>query len=350
MFEAVVAQVQILRRLGATPVVLGVEDDAASQDSWRLEGAELHLARRRGPVALAYSPDLPRLLDAAKLDLLHLHGIWQYPVRAAGTWAGSTGKPMIVSPHGMLDPWITNHNAWKKQAARLLWERTAWSRASLLHALTEAEAADIEREIPTASTIVIPNAAPAATKDPPPPRGPVALYLGRIHEKKNLGALIAAWTRVRGDLPAESSLVIAGWGDDEGIAALESALSGSAATNVEFVGTAFGSQKAALLDLARFMVLPSHSEGLPMAILEGWAAGVPSIMSDACNLPEGFASGAAIRCGTSNDAIGAALVEAFAKTGSQWKEMSNSALALASGPFSQETIAKHWERSYGRLL
>ena len=35
-------------------------------------------------------------------------------------------------------------------------------------------------------------------------------------------------------------------------------------------------------------ILPSFSEGLPMAVLEAWAYGLPVLMTDHCNLPEGF--------------------------------------------------------------
>lgn len=350
MFEAVVAQADILRSLGAVPVVLGVEDEAAEQDSWRLEGVERHLAKPRGPAALAFSPELRGRLDAAQLDLLHLHGIWQYPVKAAGDWAQRTGMPLVVSPHGMLDPWITSRNAWKKDIARALWERSAWSKASLFHALTQAETADITREVPAVSTVAIPNAAPPARMASAASRGPVALYLGRIHEKKNLGGLIAAWMKARDRLPPDASLVIAGWGDDDGIAALEQALPSAAGAGVEFVGTAFGSQKAALFDLARFLILPSHSEGLPMAVLEAWAEGIPALISANCNLPEGLASGAAFECGTSVDSITAALIDGFTLSDEAWKGMSNAAKSLALGPFSRDAVAQRWEAAYAGLL
>ena len=178
----------------------------------------------------------------------------------------------------------------------------------------------------------------------------MVLYLGRIHEKKNLSALMEAWLSVRSDLPVGASLTIAGWGDDEGIAAIESATTGDRDSGIEFVGTAFGSQKAALLDIARFLILPSHSEGLPMAILEAWAARVPTIMSEHCHLPEGFTEGAAIDCGTSAGSISAALLEAFALDHQEWQRMSSAAGALAGGPFSQQSVAERWEQFYSALL
>lgn len=56
----------------------------------------------------------------------------------------------------------------------------------------------------------------------------------------------------------------------------------------------YGAAKEALLERASAFVLASHSEGLPMAVLEAWAHGLPVFMTAACNLADGFAEGAAI--------------------------------------------------------
>ena len=339
----------MLRALGAVPVVLAVEDPAHGRDRWRLGDSEIRLAAARGPEPLAYAPGLRTLLAEARLDLLHLHGIWQYPSRAAGRWARDTGRPLVISPHGMLDRWITGRNAWKKHAARLLWERAAWHEASAFHALTQAEAEDIAREVPGARRVIVPNPAPPAgpERDRLPP--PNLLYLGRIHPKKNLPALIAAWRSVRADLPEGASLTIAGWGDDTGIAMLEAAMA-PPDPSIQFVGTAFGAQKAALFDVARFLVLPSVSEGLPMAILEAWASGTPTLQSAACNLPEGFEEGAALACGTDSAAIAHAIRAALSVKEADWHRMSAAARELAAGPFSRSSIAQKWEAVYAAQL
>ena len=340
----------MLRDLGAVPVVLGVREEHSDTDAWRLEGVETHLVDRSGPASLVYAPALAHALKQARLDLLHLHGIWQYPTHAAGAWAKDTGKPLVISPHGMLDPWITQRNAWKKHLARLGWERTAWHRATVFHALTDAEGSDIKTEAPGAQIATIPNPAPPLTSMDDYPRGPNALYLGRIHEKKNIAALISGWIAARPDLPEDATLTIAGWGDDEGIAMLEQAMKGQTDGSVEFVGTAFGAQKAALFDLSRFLVLPSVSEGLPMAILEAWSAGVPTIQSAQCHMPEGPEAGAAILCGTDTNSIREALITGLNLDDTRWKAMAQAAQSLARGPFSAQTVAGDWGRLYSGLL
>ena len=340
----------MIRGMGGQPVVLGLREADSDTDGWRLDGVETHLVDQTGLASLAYAPELASTLSDARLDLLHLHGIWQYPTHAAGTWAKRNKKPLVISPHGMLDPWITQRNAWKKHVARLGWERSVWNRASAFHALTVAEAADIRAEVSRANVATIPNPAPPLSTPDDYPRGQNALYLGRIHEKKNIAALIAAWIAARPKLSGEATLTIAGWGDDTGIAMLEQAMLGQTDGSVEFVGTAFGAQKAALFDVSRFLVLPSLSEGLPMAILEAWAAGVPTIQTEHCHLPEGFGHGAALQCGTDEVSIRDALVRALTMDEAAWSGMARAAQELAGGPFSSSTVSKAWVRLYGSLL
>jgi poly(glycerol-phosphate) alpha-glucosyltransferase len=46
-----------------------------------------------------------------------------------------------------------------------------------------------------------------------------------------------------------------------------------------------------------------------MAVLEAWSHRVPVFMTPACNLPEGFAAGAAIEIATEPDALARSLLE-----------------------------------------
>lgn len=340
---------ELLRSLEAVPVVIAVDDEAHEKDRHRLDGVEVILARRAGPKALAFSPELGSVLGDAQLDLLHLHGIWQYPSHAAGKWARDTGRPMLLSPHGMLDPWITRRNRWKKLPARMIWEHRAWRSASAFHALTDAEAQDIDREVPGTAVATIPNMAPP----PGPGRDSMpsasAVYLGRIHEKKNVGALIEAWRLARPRLPDDAHLTIAGWGDDASIDALNRAFV-EGEDSIDFVGTVFESQKAALFDMARFFILPTKSEGLPVTVLEAWAAGTPTIMTEACHLPEGYAVGAALPCPIDAAGIADRLVEAFAVPEGDWLAMSHAAQNLAGATFGREAVQSRWEAVYAALI
>ena len=343
VFEAVLAQAEIIKTFDAEPLVFALEDEHSREDRARFGRTEVQTFEVRGPRQIGYAPKLLAGLNSARLDCLHLHGIWMYPSRAGMSWADASGGGYIISPHGMLESWITAHGRWKKTLARIGYERSGWRRASFLHALTSHEAADIDRECGRIDSWVIANAAPSVRAEANELRLPHFAYIGRIHPKKNLLALVTAWSELA--RPADAVLTIAGWGDPTDVAILEAAVQ-SAGTSVQFLGPVFGAAKLELLSQARFMVLPSLSEGLPMAILEGWAAGTPSVMTANCNLPEGFAAGAALECGTSAEAIKLALTQALALSQTDWHAKSASARRLAAGPFSAKSISAQWGDAY----
>ena len=334
-------------RLGGEPHVFALRDPYSAEDGTRLDRAHRHLFEIKGPRQVGFAPSLLRGLLAADLDCLHLHGVWMYPSAAAAAWAGRTGKAYVVSPHGMLDPWITARGRWKKALARLGYERLSWLRASRLHALTRREADDVARETGRRDSLVIPNAGPATRRPESRSPGSTVVYIGRIHPKKNLAALVKGWALAR--RPGGARLVIAGWGEDDHVAALRGVLA-STDGSAQFIGPVYGREKERLIATARFVVLPSHSEGLPMAMLEAWAAGVPTIMTAECNLPEGFGDGAALETGYIPADIALCLERGFALPEPDWRAMSIAASGLAAGRFSEETVASEWAEAYLQVI
>lgn len=351
VFEAVVAQADLIRSRGGQPLVFALEDRHSGEDRGRFGGASVTTCPVTGPAQIGYAPELVERMLGADLDCLHLHGIWMYPSRAGYLWRQKTGRPYLISPHGMLDPWITARGRWKKALARLGYERAGWRCASRLHALTPREARDIAEESGRGDSVVIANPGPPPAPALPERRGPDFLCLGRIHPKKNISALIAAWSDLaeQGLLPADARLTIAGWGEEAHVAELRAALA-AAPDSIRFAGPVFGEEKQALLREASFVVLPSLSEGLPMVVLEAWAAGTPVLMTQECNLPQGFEHGAAIDCGYTPDTVADCLYRALSLDAEQWNAMSRAATALASGPFSADTISQHWAATYRDLI
>lgn len=351
VFESVVKQARWIGELGGEPIVFALEDRHSADDRARFGEVPVKLAKVAGPAQIGFAPALPRQLLEVELDCLHLQGIWMYPSRAGAWWAQRTGRPYLISPRGMLDPWIVARGRLKKALARRGYERTSWAMARCLHALTGREAQDIARESGRSDSLVIPNAGPDIGPLPTAARRQEYLYLGRIHPKKNVMALIHAWTALVSAqrLPATARLTIAGWGEPDHVEPVQQAVA-DGPPSIHFTGPVFGIEKQRLLDSARFLILPTFSEGLPNAVLEAWAAGTPVLMSDACNLPEGFATGAARDCGTDVVSIAAALASAAALDDAAWLTMARAAHALAAGPFSASTIAARWGEAYAALM
>jgi len=116
------------------------------------------------------------------------------------------------------------------------------------------------------------------------------------------------------------------------------------------LGPCFGPEKDALLRRADAFILPSLSEGLPMAVLEAWAYAKPVLMTPECNLPEGFAAGAAIRIDPNAGAIARGLRDLFSAPGSALRAMGWAGRALVEERFTWPKIAQDMKAVYGWVL
>lgn len=307
LFWAVRSLSASLLDAGCEVRVFGGDDDCADEDRHTWGRVRLEVQATVGPRAFGFQRGLQHRLAVFQPDLAHAHGLWMYPSMAAVHWSGGR-KPYVISPHGMLDSWAVKNSGWKKKIAALVYESAHLRGAACIHALCESERQAIRAfglKVPVA---VIPNGVDLPdlnTAVPMPdwnlrfPAGSkVLLFLGRLHPKKGLAILLDAWAKSRlRRLPGaeEWQLVIVGWEQGGHQAELEIQARELAITDsVHFVGPQFDLAKAASLRRADAFVLPSFSEGLPMAVLEAWSYARPVLMTPQCNLPEGFAAGAAI--------------------------------------------------------
>lgn len=122
------------------------------------------------------------------------------------------------------------------------------------------------------------------------PDAPLSLvYFGRIAREKGLYEVLQG-VRLAHELGVDARLVVAGGGPEEGrLKRYAHALGIS--SRVTFTGPVFGGDKVRLLEGAHVMVLPSYSEGLPYALLEAMAAGVPVIATPVGAIPDVVSDG-----------------------------------------------------------
>src|SRR5262249_43100462 len=113
--------------------------------------------RTLGPKSFGFSFHLLKVLDRECPDLIHLHGLWTYASVAVQMWRRRTGKPVVVSPHGMVDGWAIRHHALKKWIAGAGYEWSNLRNASCIHALTEGEAEALNQFGVRDRTVTIPN-------------------------------------------------------------------------------------------------------------------------------------------------------------------------------------------------
>ncbi|MDQ7248771.1 glycosyltransferase family 4 protein [Dongia sedimenti] len=137
--------------------------------------------------------------------------------------------------------------------------------------------------LPDARILVLPNASAARPPRPPEAVPPEILFLGRLGERKGVPVLVAALGRLaaRG---LDWRAVIAGDGDAAPYRAEVERLGLSA--RVSFPGWLGEAETHDRLSRAAVLVLPSEAEGLPMAVVEAFAWGVPVISTPVGATPD----------------------------------------------------------------
>jgi poly(glycerol-phosphate) alpha-glucosyltransferase len=307
-----------------------------------------------GPKSFGFSPDLLSLLDRECPDLVHLHGLWTYGSIAVQTWKRRTGNPVVVSPHGMVDRWALRHSALKKWIAGAAYEWANLHKASCIHALTEGEVKALNDLGYRDQVVKIPNGVDLAktAKLPESPRR-ILLYLGRLHPKKGIAETLIGWSLFQKAFPVGQTgwqLVIAGWDDGGHLDELHRIVREyGLGKSVKFVGSVFGSAKDSLYASADATILASHSEGLPMTVLESWAFGKPTFITDECNLPEGFSAGAAFKITVNPKSIAEALI-AVLPDRTRLINAGQAGRALAESSFNWTKISETWLALYSSLI
>lgn len=365
VFEAVAGLAPALRaRPGVKVELHGLEHPAPAEDHLRQRGVPTRAYSVQGPASFGYAPDLGRALRREPPDLLHVHGLWMYPSVVGMGWSGRR-VPYVVTPHGMLDRWALANRRWKKQLAGLAFENRHLRGAACLHALCASELAAIRDAGLRNPVCVIPNgvelAAPAPVAQPPlwrgqvPARASILLFLGRLAPQKGIPDLLRGFARHRagGRVGAAKKwhLVIAGWGDAAYLESLQR-LAGELGLDpaVHFVGPQFGDEKALSFAAADAFVLPSVSEGLPIAVLEAWAAHLPVLMTPRCNLDVGFEAGAALSIEPEPAGIAAGLERLGALTSTQRRHIGERGGTLVAELFAWPKAAESMEAVYRWVL
>jgi glycosyltransferase involved in cell wall biosynthesis len=394
LFDANRRVAQELISLGNIVETFGLEDDQTEADRSDWSPIKVNTSQTFGPRQIGFSPRLARLIDKFSPDVLHAHGLWQGVSITAKRWGQMTKKPVIIHPHGMLDPWAIRNSAWKKRLAGLLFEYGNLRTAKCIRALCESEANSIRSFGLKNPIAIIPNGVDLTNGESTGYQcydlgnsnlqhhfesesnemtdKKKLLYLGRIHPKKGLANLLTAWNEamvkwkaINLEIPRPGmqwQLCIAGWnerGHEQELKQLAQKLSiswcdlrdngcGSKLASLVFMGPQFKNDKAFCYRKSDAFVLPSFSEGLPMVILDAWAYSKPVLMTPHCNLPEGFAAGAAIPIQTKPESITEGLLQLFRLSETDNIRMGKLGRELVLLKFTWQKVAKqfhdvsHW--------
>lgn len=246
-----------------------------------------------------YSRRFVGAMDSAMdwAEVVHIHAIWNYVSWYGMKAAHKRGIPYIVAPQGSLEDWALGRSRYAKALYARFFEKPLFDKATAMQALTAAEAEQCEAFGIQAPARILPNGVDLGGIDRVvgvrdlveaynlPEDSRVLLFLGRLFPKKGLDILLKGFAKV---LPDGVFLLIAGhdagMGYRDEMEQLAKVLGIS--ERVRFIGELRGEDKFRALRGADGFALTSYSEGLPVAVVEAMACGLPVLITPGCHYPE----------------------------------------------------------------
>lgn len=294
-----------------------------------------------------------KLLSYLRPDVVHINGCWQPQLLLFQRAAQSLRIPVVLSPHGMLEPWIVKRHYWtRKWPAIQLYQRGLIKRADYLHATADTEKDNLLRLGWNARITVIPNAVnieELPLKDNWKIKRRI-VFMSRLHVKKGLELLFEALSHLKPDLDGYE-VIIAGEGEPDYVETLKkAAISFGLSEVVIFVGGVYGAEKVSLLQSADFFVLPTYSENFGIVVAEALACGTPVITTHGTpwKVLEESECGWYIPVGV--NALKKTLREAISVTEETIERMGRNGRRLVEKQYTDKSVASRFFEKYTSLL
>lgn len=339
------------RRQGQRVAIVCLERPGTLADEAERAGAKVLCMGKPPGLCPRIVKSLVRVFRELKPDVIHTHQIGALVY--AGPAARGACRPVVVH---------TEHG--KHYAAR---RRTRWLGRLASHYAQRffcvsrniAEEVISFRVAPEWKITVAPNGidiakfqnagagAEARRELGIPPAAPVVGAVGRLNEIKRQDLLIRAFARLKLRYEEAHLLLV---GDGPKRAELEQLASELLSVDcIHFIGYQAAPER--FLQAMDVMALTSRSEGMPLAVLEAWAARVPVVATRVGGVPELIAdeqTGLLVEFG---DVPGlASAIERLLNEESLARQVRTAAGTRVTEQFSLEQMAAFYQRHYSELL
>ena len=233
---------------------------------------------------------LDLLKHLPRIDVAHVHGLFNVSCTAAMLALRASKTPYIVRPCGMLDAFSLTQKAHRKASWWRYLDGPSAAHANAIQCSTAHEVHAVTTALTTIERVgrVIECAqgvAPLPAADPTPPYPkPYLLFLGRIAEKKGLLPLVRALALD----PTLPDLVVVGPDERGHKAHVEQEASMLGVTpRVHWIGPIYAPEaKARWYAHAAAFCLPSADENFGLTVVEAARFGVPLLVSPEVGLSE----------------------------------------------------------------
>ena len=300
----------------------------------------------------ALDPDFIRALGALDRErtVFHLHGGWVPLFSRAAAALHRAGLRYVLTPHGAYNTRAMEKGRWRKKVYFQLFERSLLRHAAAIHCIGASEVDGLQTIYETDKTVLLPYGMDIAGAERAEGReedGFVFGFVGRLdYYTKGLDLMLDAFAVHAAEDPEAVLWIV---GDGDGRAPTEAKIAAlGLADRVVLHGSRYGEEKDALLRRMRVFLHPSRNEGMPSAVLEAAAFGVPCIVTEATNIGDYVREYAAGRVVPNEDdrALATAMTECRALDKGTLREWGGNASRMVATAFSWPEVVVRFNQLY----
>lgn len=252
----------------------------ASENPLPMENCKVHDIPRYRPFSSVWKKAVVDLLDSVRPDIVHVNCCWTPDCAMIQRLAQKRGYKVVLTPHGMLEPWIIKRHYWTRKVPALwLYQKAAVQMADCVQATAESERDNLLKLGYNSNIKVVRLGIDAESIEMKRSwkKSRQILFLSRVHVKKGINFLVEAADVLHNELQGYKILV-AGEGDADYVEAMKRMICDRGLQDiVQLIGGVYGDEKWRLFQTSDFFVLPTHSENFGLAIAESLASGTPVI-------------------------------------------------------------------------
>lgn len=293
------------------------------------------------------------LLDSIKPDIVHVNSCWEPLSSFTVLWAKQNGYPVVITPHGMLEPWVLAKNHWKKKIpALLLYQKRSLKMADALIATAASEQNNLVALGYNKNVLLVPNGVVTDGIELKKSWSPThtLLYLGLLRPNKGAGLLLDALNLIKDKLDGYK-VIIAGPDTEGYLEELKDKCNVYGLQNiVSFPGGIFGDDKWQLYHNADLFVLPTLNENFGIVIAEALLCGTPVVTCKGapwqCLVSE--------HCGwwveRTPEEVSKAILNGLSCSEQELEAMGRRGECYVVNTFSSDIVAQKMIESYNRII